>query len=64
VCRTISAVRSTSPEVKQHLSTAASSLLQAAAGFMATHVPDAPATRSDTTVERIDLSDGDEWEDD
>ena len=64
VCRTIAAVRATSPEVKQHLTTAASSLLQAAAGLMATHVPDASSTRSEGAVERIDLSDDDEWEDD
>ena len=36
VCHAISLVRHTSPEVKAHLSTAASSLLQAAAGLLAT----------------------------
>ena len=64
VCRMISAVRATSPEVKQHLTTAASSLLQAAAGIMATHVPDGSTARADEPVERIDLSDDSEWEDD
>ena len=64
VCRTISAVRATSPEVKAHLTSAASSLLQAAAGFMATHVADSSASRSEEPVERIDLSDDGEWEDD
>lgn len=63
VCKMIAAVRATSPEVKQHLTTAASSLLQAAAGFMATHVPDT-SPRSDGAVERIDLSDDGDWEDD
>ena len=63
VCRMISAVRGTSPEVKQHLTSAASSLLQAAAGYMATHVPDRPEPRGEETVEHIDLSD-DDWEDD
>jgi hypothetical protein len=63
VCRMISAVRATSPEVKQHLSSAASSLLQAAAGYMATHVPDKSGTRGEDPVEHIDLSD-DDWEDD
>ena len=63
VCRMISAVRATSPEVKQHLTTAASSLLQAAAGLMATHAPD-PSARSEAAMERIDLSDDEEWEDD
>ena len=64
VCRMISAVRATSPEVKQHLTTAASSLLQAAAGLMATYAPDGSPARSDGPVEHIDLSDDDEWEDD
>ncbi len=64
VCKMIAAVRATSPEVKQHLTTAASSLLQAAAGFMATHVPDTSPARSDGAVERIDLSDDGDWEDD
>ena len=63
VCRMISAVRATSPEVKQHLTTAATSLLQAAAGYMATHVPDRPGQRGEEPVEHIDLSD-DDWEDD
>ena len=64
VCRVISAVRDTSPEVKAHLSTAMTSLMQAAAGMMATPVPDPGARRPDSTVEKIDLSDDDEWEDD
>lgn len=64
VCQVISAVRGTSPEVKQHLTTAATSFMQAVAGVMATHVPDeASKRRSETSVEKIDL-DGDEWEDD
>ena len=63
VCRVISAVRGTSPEVKEHLSAAAGSLMQAAAGLLATQVPD-PARRPENSVQRIDLEDGDEWEDD
>ena len=63
VCRTISAVRATSPEVKQHLTSAASSLLKAAAGYMESHAPDRHEPRVDGAMERIDLSD-DEWEDD
>jgi hypothetical protein len=58
VCQVISAVREVSPEVKQHLSTAASSLLQAAAAAMSN---DVPRDRPDTPVERIDLSD-DAWD--
>jgi hypothetical protein len=64
VCRAISAVRDTSPEVKHHLTTAATSLLHAAAGLLATHVPDPASRREDTSVEKIDLNDDDEWEDD
>ena len=51
VCRTIHVVRQMSPEVRAHLTSAASSLLQAAAGVMATQVP--PERRPG--VERIDL---------
>jgi hypothetical protein len=40
VCRAVHLVRETSPEVKAHLASAAASLVQAAAGFLATHVPD------------------------
>jgi hypothetical protein len=56
VCRTVHAVRQTSPEVRAHLATAASSLLQAAAGLLATSVPDRARTPADG-VERIDLDD-------
>lgn len=63
VCRVISAVRETSPEVRQHLTTAATSLLHAAAGLLATNVPDPSKQRRDGPVEKIDLSD-DDWEDD
>lgn len=40
VCRTVHAVRSLSPEVRSHLASAATSLVQAAAALMATAVPD------------------------
>ncbi len=64
VCRTVAAVRHVSPEVRTHLATAASSLLLAVSGMMATQPPgrDAGAER----VERIDLDDdtGDEWPED
>jgi len=63
VCRVISAVRETSPEVRQHLATAATSLLHAAAGLLATKVPEPSKGRRDGTVEKIDLND-DDWEDD
>lgn len=60
VCQLIAAARATSPEVKNHLAVAASSLLQAAAGVLTT-TTDGPRGGSDP-VERIDL-DGDNWED-
>lgn len=56
LCRTVHAVRQTSPEVRAHLATAASSLLQAAAGLLATTVPDHARTPPEG-VERIDLDD-------
>ncbi|GAB2623089.1 hypothetical protein GCM10027270_07320 [Nocardioides ginkgobilobae] len=59
VCRTIHAVRQMSPEVKAHLTTAATSLLQAAAGAMATQVPSGStgAQPGRSGVEHIDLDD-------
>ena len=63
VCRVISAVRGTSPEVRQHLTTAATSLMHAAAGLLAPQMPEPSKERADGGVEKIDLSD-DEWEDD
>ena len=63
LCRVISAVRDTSPEVRQHLSTAATSLMHAAAALLATDVPDPARRPSGDSVEKIDVSD-DEWEDD
>jgi hypothetical protein len=56
VCQVISAVREVSPEVKQHLSSAASSLMQAAAAMSTdSH------RREEWPVEKIDLSD-DAWD--
>lgn len=65
VCRTVHAVRQLSPEVKAHLSVAAASLVQAAAGILATATP-ASSTPSDRgSVERIDLDDpSEEWPED
>jgi len=57
VCQVIRAVRGTSPEVKAHLGVAASSLMQAAAGLLATQVP--PERKG--PVEKIDLDDTD-WD--
>ena len=57
VCRTVAAVRQTSPEVMAHLTTAASSLMLAVAGMMAPPQPD-----RDGGVERIPLDD--DWPED
>jgi hypothetical protein len=57
VCRTIAAVRQTSPEVRAHLANAASSLMLAVSGMMATQPP-----AGDDRVQRIDLDD--DWPED
>ena len=62
ICRTVHAVRETSPEVRAHLAQAASSLMHAAAGLLANvQAPDSSGRTPG--VERIDL-DGDEPESD
>ncbi|MEQ6901169.1 hypothetical protein [Nocardioides sp. YIM 152588] len=70
VCRVVHAVRETSPEVRAHLATAASSLLQAAAGLMeqaasASRDGDGDGHPRGPEVEKIDLGDdtdqGGEW---
>jgi hypothetical protein len=63
VCQVIRLVRETSPEVKGHLAVAASSLVQAAAGVLATHLPE---ESTGSSVEHIDLDaddpdDGEDW---
>lgn len=57
LCRTVHAVRQTSPEVRAHLATAAAALMQAAAGLMATPVPPEARGRG---VEQINLDDTDD----
>ena len=63
ICRTVHAIRQTSPEVRDHLVSAASSLVQAAAGLLATAVPEQHRTRAEG-VERIDLDEPDATTDD
>ena len=60
VCQVIHVVRDTSPEVRAHLSVAASSLMHAAAGLLATNVGE-QGNRS--PVEKIDLDDDADWDD-
>lgn len=62
LCRTVAVVRETSPEVRAHLATAASSLLQAGAVMLEAHARKAAAEPSG--VERIDLDEADDWPDD
>lgn len=57
ICQVISAIRATSPEVKLHLTSAAMSVLQAAAAAMATAAADSGEADSHATFERIDLED-------
>ncbi len=55
VCRGIHLVRETSPEVKAHLASAASSLMQAAAGLLATDHHGSARRDGSGNVEHIDL---------
>lgn len=61
VCQAIHVVRQTSPEVRAHLSQAASSLMHAAAGLLATHTDGA---QKSPTVEKIDLDTAADWDED
>ena len=58
LCRAVQVYRSASPEVRDHLASAATSLAQAATAMLATAVPQ----QRGTGVERIDLTD--DWPDD
>ncbi len=62
LCRGIQVVRSASPEVREHLAGAISSLAQAATAYLST----SPGGGRQTGVEHIDLSDDrrDEWPED
>ncbi len=61
VCQVIHVVRSTSPEVRANLAIAASALMQAAAGLLATRTN---GPTSGPPVEKIDLDDGTGWDED
>ena len=58
VCRTVHVLREASPEVRAHLGVAAASLMQAAAGILASVAADQPRHRPGP-VEHIDLDDPD-----
>ena len=61
VCQVIHVVRNTSPEVRTHLSVAASSLMHAASGLLATKTGDQSKT---SPVEKIDLDADAGWDED
>ena len=61
VCQAIHVVRQTSPEVRAHLAVAASSLMHAAAGLLATNTP---GQQKSPSVEKIDLDGGAPWDED
>ena len=59
ICRTVHVLRRTDPEVRAHLRTAATSLLHAAAGLLATPVPEREQRPG---MQHIDLDDDlEEW---
>jgi hypothetical protein len=62
VCRAVSLVRQTSPEVRTHLAAAASSLLQAGAALLDAHAASAPPRSAG--VEKIDLDEATDWPED
>ena len=63
VCQAIHVVRQTSPEVRAHLAQAASSLMQAASGLLAPR-PGHPGGHAGAGVEKIDLDDDSDWDED
>jgi hypothetical protein len=59
ICRTVHVLREASPEIRTHLATAGSALVQAAASIVAAAAASGQQPRSGG-VENIDL-DGDDW---
>lgn len=64
LCQVISAVRETSPEVKEHLASATTSLLHAATGVLQARAGQHRDSGRRDPVERIDLDDADDADDD
>ncbi len=64
ICRTVHLVRQANPDLREHLTVAAASLMQVAAGLLATAARAGDAAPP-TGVERIDLDEGqddlDDW---
>lgn len=61
VCRTVHVVRTASPEVKVHLASAASALMQAAGAVLAAAASSGPVSRRAPAVEKIDLGTSEDW---
>jgi hypothetical protein len=65
LCRTVHVFREASPEVRTHLTTAAVSLMQAAAGILSAATHDSARSHHQPSVERIDLDGGaSDWPED
>jgi hypothetical protein len=62
LCRAISVVRGTPPEVRQHLVSAATSLMHAAAELLATPVPGQQPGGPESSVNEAEVDDEDERE--
>lgn len=63
VCRTVHVVRTASPEVKAHLASAATALMQAAAAVLAAAASSGSVSHRTPTVEKIDLDTFEDWPD-
>lgn len=64
ICRTVHVIRGVSPEVRDHLATAAASLMQAAAAVLQASATPAGANKRSASVQPIlidDLDDGGDW---
>lgn len=64
LCRTVHVIREASPEVRDHLAVAASSLMQAAAGVLAASARAGGPAARDQGVEHIDVDDAGDWPED
>ncbi|CAN5131047.1 MAG: hypothetical protein ACSLEW_02055 [Nocardioides sp.] len=61
ICRTVHVVRQASPEVRDHLVTAATSLLHATLALIGSSNSAADPSRRQARVQNIDLSDTEDW---
>lgn len=61
ICRTVHVVRQASPEVRDHLVSAATSLLHATMTLLGSTDPANDPTKRQAQVQNIDLSGNDDW---